>query len=169
VTGVTPRRRAHPARATHNDAVRRTVAVATLLVVGLAAGRAAAARGEPEPAEPALCREALAAHPEKTPVQALRAEEAARWQRARRAAREGRRSLNRAIGAGDAAGARVIAGEFHGATEAHREALREGRILCGCRARRGDPDDADCERLYPLPPDARTPSASDAAPRDSGS
>jgi hypothetical protein len=147
-------------------------ALVTLLLVGLGgapAGAAEPAAPEPEALEPELCRDALAAHPDETPLRALRTEEAARWQRARRAAREGRKALGRGIGAGDAGGARVIAGEFHGATEAHRQALREGRILCGCRARRGDPDGADCDRLYPLPPGEKAPSASDAAARDSGS
>ena len=125
--------------------------------------------------EPEPCRAALAARPDDAPLQALRAAESERWREARRASRQVRRLLGRSLGAPDRGGSRAIALELARVGERHRAVMREARALCGCRVARGDPDDADCARLYPSPPEEvpvappesqRTPSA--ASPEESG-
>jgi hypothetical protein len=124
-------------------------AAADPLKGGPAERPAAARRSAPAPAgEPALCRDAIAARP-GDPVAALREAESARWRTAREAHARARRGLHRALG--DVAGARLQreAAAFGAVSAAHHQAMREARALCGCRARRGDPDGARCDRLYP--------------------
>jgi hypothetical protein len=135
--------------------------------------------------EPALCREAIAAQPD-APIAALRRAESARWEEARRAHARARRRLRRALG--DVPGARLQADAegFGRLAAGHHRAMREARVLCECRARRGDPDGAPCERLYPQGgawPDPPAPApdgaaqeprpsqdtSADAAAEDSGS
>ncbi len=144
---------------------RATLAVLVLVLAPVPGG--AAEEAGTAPPEPALCREARALHPDRSPLQALRAEEGERWRRARRAGRAGRRTLRRGIGQADRGGARALAGEFDRVDEAHRRAMREARVLCTCRAARGDPDGADCDRLYPTGPGGPPPpTGAPASPTD---
>ena len=111
--------------------------------------QAAPARGaESAPEDPPLCREAIAAHPDASALEALTRAEDEAAALARRARGEARAILRRQIGTGEQGGL--------AATEAADAQLRQaadlrrtGKVLCHCRQRRGDPARADCEFLYP--------------------
>ncbi len=137
------------------------------LSCGVLAG-SAMADPAPDPGHP-YCAAALADHPGLAPVAALRAEESERWKRARAAAREGRKSLRRSLGAGPSS--RVLAGDFERADGVNRQSMSEARTFCECRARLGDPDGAPCDRLYygvpSLPASQSIPAEASAS--DSGS
>jgi hypothetical protein len=122
-----------------------------LLVLGAAQALCAAApaRGaEAVPEDPPRCREALAAHPEDDALEALARAEADAATSARKARAEARRILRKHIGTGEQGG---LAATEAADAQLRRaaELRREGKVLCHCRQRRGDPDREDCEFLYP--------------------
>jgi hypothetical protein len=99
--------------------------------------------------EPALCREVIAAHPGE-PLEALRKAEMERMQRVRSAWRRGKHVLWDSLGMGATEHTRRLAHAFGRASEEHRRALYEARVICGCRERRGDPYREDCDALFRL-------------------
>jgi len=102
----------------------------------------------PDPEDPPLCREAIERHPDATALEALAEEEKQRAIVARRAQREARKIMRKTLGAGAAARVHLPAYEAHARRES--EARRDGKTLCYCRNRRGDPHRDDCELLYPV-------------------
>jgi hypothetical protein len=102
---------------------------------------------EPAPEDPPLCREALALHPDASALEALTREEARQAEIARDARREARKLMRETLGAGAAGAAQLPAYEALARRES--EAKRDGKVLCYCRERRGDPHRDDCELLYP--------------------
>jgi hypothetical protein len=122
-----------------------------LLLVGLFAIRA---DGEPatEPAanpdDPPVCRAALEARPDEAPLEALAHAEQAALRRAKARQREGKKLMRETLGGGRSARNRLPAFDAIAVREA--EARAEGRSLCFCRKRRGDPHRQDCEALYPV-------------------
>ncbi len=154
VTMVTTRGKMSVMRTLGVSPYRRSIAlVAALLCVA-----APATWASPEGLSP-LCEEVLRTRSEE-PIAALRAEESLRWKRARKAAREGRRLMHRAIGTAPDARAFRSTTELDRYSALHLEAMREARTLCECRAVLEDPDGANCDRLYPR---VRTP---EPAPTD---
>jgi hypothetical protein len=110
---------------------------------------AAAARAEePAPEDPPLCRDALAAQPQQSALDALaRAEEgAARRGRAARA--QARTLMRKHLGAGQRDGL-AASDAAEALLRQAADASREGKVLCHCRQRRGDTNRQDCEALYP--------------------
>jgi hypothetical protein len=123
-------------------------AVALAAALALAAAAAAARAEAPAAEDPPACREALAALPEQSALEALaRAEQAAAAQ-ANAARAEARKLLRKQVGGGERGGlAASDAAEPLLARAA--ELRRHGKQLCHCRQRRGDPNRQDCEFLYP--------------------
>jgi hypothetical protein len=120
--------------------------LATLVVRVMPHGRVHAA--EPVAGDPPLCQQALMEHPEEAPLAALASAEQDAAQRAAHAGREAAKILRKQIGAGPEGG--LSATTAADALLRHQaEARREGKVLCHCRQRRGDPDRSDCEFLYP--------------------
>jgi hypothetical protein len=115
-----------------------------LLLLLAAAGLGAA----PDPEDPPLCREALAAHPDAGTLDALAREEQRLADEARAAAREARKLMRQALGAG--AGGRALLPEYDALMQRQDEARRQGKVICLCRERRRDPHRKDCELLYPV-------------------
>ena len=82
--------------------------------------------------------------------------------------------MRKSLGMGPGDRALGAARELDAISARHRQAMREGRMLCECRARRADPDGADCDRLYPREPGPprqssdTKPSASPTSERESG-
>ncbi len=113
------------------------------------AAQAAPLRAEvPLPEDPPPCRDALAASPELPALRALEQAEQQAARRAREARRAAQKLLRKNIGVGARAGlAGVDAADALLRQEA--DARREGKVLCHCRERRGDPNREDCEFLYP--------------------
>lgn len=99
--------------------------------------------------DPAVCSEAIAAHPDLAPLEALEEAEKQRARQRRGVARESRRLAKEGLGSADGAGSRQRMRELGALeqrqTELHREAMR----LCLCRERRSDPHREDCQQLYP--------------------
>jgi len=130
--------------------VNRSACVA-LAVVAVALALTAAPRGragEPSPDDPPLCREAIAARPDESALDALAHAEEDLASRARRANAEAQRIIRKHIGDGEQGGL--------AATDAAEPLLRRaselrkaGKLICHCRQRRGDPQREDCEYLYP--------------------
>jgi hypothetical protein len=102
----------------------------------------------PDPEDPPLCREALAAHPEAEALEALALEEQRLAGEARTAAREARKLMRRSLGAG--AEGRALLPEYEALMRRQDEAKRQGKVICLCRERRNDPHREDCELLYPV-------------------
>ena len=120
----------------------RTRLVALALVSALLLG------AEPDPEDPPLCREAIESRPEQSALEALADAEKQLAVEARRARREARKIMRETLGAGAAARVQLPAYEAHARRES--EARRDGKVLCYCRNRRGDPHRDDCELLYPV-------------------
>ncbi len=116
-----------------------------LLLLGVALPCLAA---EPDPEDPPLCREAIEARPEVGALEALAEAEKELAIDARRARNAARKIMRKTLGAGAAARARLPTYEEQMRRES--EARRDGKVLCYCRQRRGDPHREDCERLYPV-------------------
>lgn len=124
------------------------VAALVLLVQG---GAPRPARGEaPAPDDPPLCREAILAEPSRSALDALARAEEATSRRAREATAAARRVMHKNIGGGPQEGL-AAADEADALLRQAADARRDGRALCLCRERRGDPDREDCEYLYPEP------------------
>jgi hypothetical protein len=103
---------------------------------------------EPAAEDPPLCQEALMEHPEDPPLAALARAEQEAAQRAANAGREAAKILRKQIGGGPEGG--LSATTAADALLRHQaEERRDGKVLCHCRQRRGDPDRTDCEFLYP--------------------
>lgn len=109
---------------------------------------AVAFAAEPDPEDPPLCREAIAAHPEATALEALAEEEKRLALEGIRAKREARNLMRKNLGVGRAA-ARSLP-EYEALMARESDARRAGKSLCYCRKRRGDPHREDCEILYPM-------------------
>jgi hypothetical protein len=116
-----------------------------LALLALAALPALAA--DPAPEDPPLCREALELHPDVDALEALSLEEARQAGIARDARREARKLMRETLGAGAAGAAQLPA--YEALSRRESEARRDGKVLCYCRERRGDPHRDDCELLYP--------------------
>lgn len=117
--------------------------------LGLALLAALAGLGAaPDPEDPPLCREALAARPDAEALVALAREEQRLAEEARRAARQARKLMRQNLGAG--AEARAVLPEYEALMRRQQEAKRRGKVICLCRERRGDPHREDCELLYPV-------------------
>jgi len=125
-----------------------TAQLALAAALGIAAAAALLRAEEPLPEDPPLCREALAASPNLAAVPALERAEQQAARRAREARRAAQKLLRGNLGAGAQAG---LAGTDAADALLRQEgdARREGKTLCHCRQRRGDPNRADCEYLYP--------------------
>jgi hypothetical protein len=122
------------------------VALAIAALALAAAPRLRAA--EPSPDDPPLCREALAARPDESALDALARAEEDLASRARKARAEAQRIMRKHIGDGEQgglAGADAIEPLLRRASELRRA----GKAICHCRQRRGDPQRTDCEYLYP--------------------
>jgi hypothetical protein len=113
----------------------------------LVSAAVSALAADPAPEDPPLCREALALHPDAGALEALSREEARQAEIARDARREARKLMRETLGAGAAGAAQLPTYEALARREA--EAKRDGKVLCYCRERRGDPHRDDCELLYP--------------------
>lgn len=100
------------------------------------------------PQDPPLCQEALIEHPGEAPLAALARAEQDAAQRAANAGREAAKILRKQIGA-DTEGGLSAATSAELLLRHQADARREGKVLCHCRQRRGDPDREDCEFLYP--------------------
>jgi hypothetical protein len=98
--------------------------------------------------DPPLCQQAIAAKPEKPPLDALAAAEQDAAMRASRAGREAAKQMRAHIGDGPQ-GALGASDTAERLLRQQADARREGKVLCHCRQRRGDPDREDCEFLYP--------------------
>lgn len=148
---------------------RRRLPVAWVLGLALAAGVSADEAPRPAPSarvpageesgpdapdvrdpEPELCRRAIEAT-DTGPLEALRRAENDRWRAARTASRQGRRHLRRTLGGGPSVAARGPTSEMTEIADLQRRyhrAVREARVLCGCREARGDPLREDCEAAF---------------------
>ena len=115
--------------------------------LGIAALAALTLGADPRPEDPPLCRDALAAHPDTSALEALAAEEKRLAVEARRDAREAKKRMRETLGAGPTPPAAVPA--FDALMRRHDQARRDGKVLCLCRKRRDDPHREDCELLYP--------------------
>lgn len=126
---------------------RALTALAVAWTVGVLA--AAGARAEPpgDDAEPELCREVIEASDEP-PLEALRKAETERWQAARTASRQGKRRLRQSMGGSPSLANRRVANQVAASQDAFHSAVREARVLCDCRERRGDPYREDCAVLF---------------------
>ena len=102
----------------------------------------------PDPEDPPLCREALAAHPDAPALDALAREEQRLADEARTATREARKLMRQSLGAG--AEGRALLPEYEALMQRQQEARRRGKVICLCRTRRRDPHREDCELLYPV-------------------
>jgi hypothetical protein len=122
--------------------------VRPLPVLALAAAALLSLGAEPDPEDPRLCIEAIERHPDATALAALAEEEKRLAVEARRLRREARKLMRGTLGAGPEARAQLPAYEALSRREA--EAQRDGRVLCFCRQRRGDPHREDCQLLYPV-------------------
>lgn len=125
---------------------------ARVLPVGVALGLLGLAMPTPaqetaESEDPEICREALAEHPGDE-LEALRRAEEDRWRAARSASRRGKKLMADSVEQGDTPAQQRRAAQIGRTSQRYRQALREARILCGCRERRGDPYREDCERLF---------------------
>lgn len=116
-------------------------------VCGLLLAALLAIGAEPAPEDPPLCVEALALHPDAGALEALAREEARLAEVARDARREARKLMRQTLGAGAAGAAQLPA--YEALSRRESEARRDGKVLCYCRERRGDPYREDCELLYP--------------------
>jgi hypothetical protein len=122
------------------------LALAAALWIG---AQAAALRAEePLPEDPPLCRDALAASPELPAQAALERAEQQASKRAREARRAAQKLLRGNLGAG-AQGGLAGADAADALLRQEADARRQGKALCHCRQRRGDPNREDCEFLYP--------------------
>jgi hypothetical protein len=121
------------------------VGLLLLFLLGLAA-RGAGPVPAPED-EPALCAEVLGRE-QGEPLDALARAEQERWTVARNAERRGRRLMRSTVGMGESQRSLRAVAELERLDRAFAAAVREARILCGCRQRRGDPYREDCDRLY---------------------
>ena len=112
-----------------------------LLVLGwaLVARAEPAAEPTPNPDNPPICRAAL---------EALAQAEQESVKRAKALLREGKKLMRATLGGGRSARNQLPAFDAIAAREV--EARAEGRVLCFCRKRRGDPHRQDCEALYPV-------------------
>lgn len=121
-----------------------------LLAFGVCASQAA---GEPNaeravPEDPPVCRAAFDARPDDSALDALSHAEKQALRRAKAHRREGKKLMRETLGGGPSARKRLPAFDAIAAREA--EARADGRALCFCRKRRGDPYRQDCEALYPV-------------------
>jgi hypothetical protein len=124
---------------------------AALLMLGLVAPAARAEpNAEPTPPsdDPPVCRAALEARPDAPALDALVQAEQEALRRAKARQREGKKLMRETLGGGRSARHRLPAFDAIAAKEA--DARAEGRALCFCRKRRGDPHRQDCEALYPV-------------------
>jgi hypothetical protein len=102
----------------------------------------------PDPEDPPLCREALAAQPDAPALAALADEEKRLAIEARTSAREARKLMRKSLGAG-ADGAQLLPA-YEALIRQQDDAKQRGKVICLCRERRKDPHREDCELLYPV-------------------
>lgn len=117
-----------------------------LLALALLAGLCLGA--QPDPEDPPLCRDALAAHSDTDALDALAREEARLSSEARKASREARKLMRKTLGSGTQGSA--VLPQYEALMREQEEATRQGKVICLCRERRNDPHREDCELLYPI-------------------
>lgn len=122
--------------------------LALAAALGIAAQVAPLRAEEPLPEDPPLCCAALAASPELPALAALERAEQQAAKRGREARRAAQQLLRGNLGAGAQAGL-AGADAADALLRQAADARREGKVLCHCRQRRGDPNREDCEFLYP--------------------
>jgi len=122
--------------------------LALAAALGIALQAAPLHAEEPRPEDPPLCRAALAASPELPAQAALERAEQQAAKRAREARRAAQKLLRGNLGAGAEAGL-AGADAADALLRQEADARRQGKALCHCRQRRGDPNREDCEFLYP--------------------
>ena len=122
------------------------IALAVAALGPLGASRARAA--EPSADDPALCREAIAARPDESALDALAHAEADLASRARKANAEAQRIVRKHVGDGERGGL-AAADAAEPLLRQASELRKAGKAICHCRQRRGDPQRTDCEYLYP--------------------
>jgi hypothetical protein len=122
------------------------LAIASLVLVVAPRVRAA----EPSPDDSPLCREALAARPDESALDALAHAEEDLASRARKARAEAQSIMRKHIGDGERGGL-AAADAVEPLLRQAAELRRAGKTICHCRQRRGDPQREDCEYLYPDP------------------
>ena len=120
------------------------LALALAALVAAPPARAADASAD----DPPLCREAIAGRPDESALDALAHAEEDLASRARKANAEAQRVVHKHIGDGETGG--LAAADAAGPLLRQAAELRKaGKAICHCRQRRGDPQRADCEYLYP--------------------
>jgi len=120
------------------------------LVAAHALAVSSARAAEPAPEDPPLCREAIAAHPDQSALEALTRAEDDLAARARKARAEAKKILRAHIADGER-GALAATDQAEPLFRQADELRRAGKTVCHCRQRRGDPQREDCEFLYPEP------------------
>lgn len=123
---------------------------AVALALGLAGAALLGADDAERVADPPLCREVIERRGEQSEIEALTRAETERARAAHRAHRESQKLMRTTLGGGRGAIAHGALQKADAAERRRAEATREGKVLCYCRHRRGDPLREDCEALYPV-------------------